>query len=248
MSQKLHITINAARVRLEIPEQKWVFEQENRIAYDRQSNKMLALGESEETLQAQQGAEWPAFRRRAVFERLFEQSPAGPVFDYFALEFWLSKAEAAHGRSTILRPNELWDIDLKLDSEEKLSKGRRLELIYYLQERAKTLWINGKEYTIALSRRRLETGLRLLLTMILPLLALYFGLQANFSGLGEFDWQNWRGLVLAVGAALLIYLVGIAAWMLLARRWLPGGYLRYQLRRVRLPRRLARWLAARLLP
>lgn len=87
MTRKLHFNINANQVRLEIPEQKWVLQQANLVVYDRQTQRMLYLGESEADLKKQLGAEWVEFRRRAAFERLFAPTPAGPVFDFLALDY-----------------------------------------------------------------------------------------------------------------------------------------------------------------
>lgn len=144
-------------------------------------------------------------------------------------------------------PGSGWDVEMRLDTEKQLSKGRRLELVYALQERARTLFINGHEYTIAPSRRWLELLLRVALLLVLPLLVLYLGLQGTFSGGGAAGASIWVGLALTLAAALGLYLVGLAGWLWLAQRWVPASYLRYQLRRVRLLRPAARWLAQRLL-
>jgi hypothetical protein len=142
-----------------------------------------------------------------------------------------------------------FDIDLRIDGYERFTPERRQALESFLQSdlRARKLVINGSRVDSPPALRSLEAWVRILFTLTVPYLfigaAVFIALGLPESSLpGGSKWVA-LGLILLLGGG--VELLGIAAWMVVMRRFLPTGYLRYFLPRLpmqSLTRRLANFL------
>ena len=227
---------------------------DNRVAYDPARLTMLSFGENEARLKSEMGTDWPAFRQKAAFTRIFDPQAKGPIFDFHVLEILLLRMrQQAFPKRFIGRVSWPWngmDMQAEIQDYEQLSLGRRREFEYYLQDfqQVNHLSVNGKDCTIPMARRYLQAGVGTFLRTLLPALVLYGGLVASID-----YWREELALALgitAIGAAgaLAVYLLGTAIYLYMFRGRLPHGYLRYQLRgRISWLRKLTRWLSDRLL-
>jgi hypothetical protein len=97
---------------------------------------MLSYGENEAKLKSEMGTDWPVFRQKAAFTRIFDPQAKGPIFDFHILEHLLLKTrEQAFPKRFFGYVNWLWDaIDMQVEIQdyERLSLGRRREFEYYL--------------------------------------------------------------------------------------------------------------------
>lgn len=254
MKCDLIITINVERIVIEYPQSAEKTELVNRVGYDKSRLAIKTVGKTEKELKASLDSDWVSFQQKIAFVRVFDPQAKGPIFDYQVMEYLFTLARQklfssqAAQKFAFLAP--ALEVHLKIEGYERLSIGRQRELEYYLQDfqNVKSLQINQRDCTIPTKLRVLQSAGALVLRVLLPALVLYIGLFTLTRAWDQDVVFFAVSLAANVLAAGLVYFVGTALWLVLFRRLLPHGYLRYQLRSgPKFLRFASRWVAARLL-
>ncbi|MCU0484511.1 MAG: hypothetical protein MUC85_00240 [Anaerolineales bacterium] len=254
MPLPIHLKIDAKQIHLEDPEGGIRIRLENQVAYDTRRLTLISYGKSADQLKAEMGADWQDFSRNTAFVRIFDPKTIGPVFDYQVIDLLFHRLfqQIPSGNPGLLKKMSKPSLEIKAEIQdyERLSLGRRRELEYHLQDfqGAQRLWINGEERTIPLKWRTLQAWSGWVLRLLLPMLLLFGGLLTIFT---QPKQQAVQLLLTAAGwitVSVLTFFLGTILWILIFRKKLPSGYLRYQLRSSgAILRRPTRWLAEKLL-
>ena len=248
------LRINPEHIRLEAPERAISIQLVNQVAFDSRRLTLLSYGKSAEALKAELGTDWHDTIQHTSFAQIFDPRSTGPIFDYQVIDLLMHRLYQQFSPGPTLSLGQLFKIPLEIQAEiqdyGQLSLGRQRELEYHLQDfqRAHRLRINGEDRTISLRWRVIQNWAGWLLRLLIPMMMLFGGFLTIFT---RQDQQISQFLGTAAGwiaASILAYFLGTIFWMLMFRKKLPAGYLRYQLRSSgALMRRPTRWLAEILL-
>jgi hypothetical protein len=250
----VHLRIDPKHIRLEAPERAISIRLANQVAYDSRRITLISYGKSAEALQVELGTDWREYMQHTTFAQIFDPKSTGPIFDYQVIDLLMQRLQQQLSPGRTLSLGQLFKIPLEIKAEiqdyKLLSLGRQRELEYHLQDfqRAHRLWINGEDRTISLRWRVIQNWVGWVLRLLIPIMMLFGGFLTIFT---RQDQQISQFLGTAAGwiaASILAYFLGTILWMLIFRKVLPTGYLRFQLRSSgALMRRPTRWLAEKLL-
>jgi hypothetical protein len=250
----LVLRVTQETLRLEYPHLGEVKQYPNTVVYNKDTLQIEDFFVSEAELKTRLGKNWSAFRQVGGLGRAFDPHPQGPVFDFPVLAGLLEKArqhifpKRPFGKRAL--PWNRIDLALNYGDFDRLPLGRQRELEYYLYDfqHIHRLALNGKDITLAPSLRWQQWLVGFVLRGLLPVLCLYGGLMKTVQVWEQGPWPALGWLLGGLVGAVILYILGTAAWLWFYRPRLPHGYLRYQLRsRSNWLRGLNRWLAGKLL-
>ncbi len=242
----LTITVSPDCIRVQASGTNFDEELPNSVAYDLETRQPLVFGATPETLAREDPQAWEThWQATTGFSALFTPETPPYQLETMFLDYYqfLATDRKRPGWLDVLL-NHWQDFSFRIEGYEAWPAERRQRFAFDLQtQRARRLSVNGRELAIPFWKRRLAFWSEIGFTYLFPI----GGFAWIFSQTSLFDRPAlyYPALVLT---PLLAAILGMAAWMLLARRLVPAAYLRYTARPGSFMRAVWDWLAARLLP
>lgn len=200
----------------------------NRVVYRKKDGRLLALGETEESVRTRLGGQydWDAGEVRSG--SLFTAEGGNLVYEVQAMEGF---TRLLHRQSQAARPIthfltklvDGFDYSLTIQGYESYPESRRNSLEQSLQAHLRLRWllINDQAVHIPMWKRNLEFWLRRSLTLILPLAATVAGYLTMPRHVAS-NPLTFLGYLLFI--TYFTYYAGKILWMVLTRWIVPTDY------------------------
>lgn len=254
MNYTFKLRVTPDHLQASLPGEAYNHELPNVVAVFKDKKRVAALGETKDALRKRLGERWDELKDQLLFRPVF-QPDGDPELDHYVLYSLARTAfRQAHAQAKTNAPRlrlpllsrNTYDFELDLPEYARFDPSRQERLQYFAQVelRARRLAINGLSVEQPPAARRWELLARILLVVLLPYTILIAGAYVAVRQ-AQAD-QVITAIAGLVVVGVLLQALGQATWMLLMRRRLALGYLRYLL--PRLPYQvIARWLAGKLL-
>lgn len=223
--------VTPSTLTIKVPSVNFDYQAPNVVAYDTESLKILAIGESETDIQEQTGPKWEEIKHKIGFTATFGIDDKYQDLDFMVIDYYLILAHLKVRNTNI--PTlfaryyiDRYDCNIWIDGYERFPVERRQKYEYYLQSfhKVRKLIINGHEVQIPDRMRIFEQIFRSSISIfpyLMMLLGLFWGAE-HVSGNYLIPY-----LISLLFIIIIMAFIGILAWMLVMRRYLPRSYLRY---------------------
>jgi hypothetical protein len=216
--------INNDRVSVEIPEKNLSTNKPNVVFFDSQTNGIVDIGESEETIRNNVLEYEKEFPTHLIIGKSFQyDDEKSGFFDLMVVEFYLWSLY--YGKKKLPIALEAIDFDFYIPDYEKWTEQRKLRFEYSLMAdyKARHLVINNVSKEVPVEKRRIEKTLRLFLTVLLPLVMFYAGLAVT---------ESIQGFIFVFLISFVSIVAGVIVWALISKTLLPKPYLAFILPKI----------------
>lgn len=224
------LKISPDHIWLEVPQAGLSSRILNVVWYETATHQLVSFGESEEEIQPNDQRDEASgasqLSRQALFRPTSESLFEWMFFEYQTFRVhMLIRTPAVLQWLTWFGGIDRFDYELSIADYSSWPVHKRLDLQYFLQrtQKAATLRINGQNVEIPLWKRRVEKGIRSILTWAGPVATILLILF-------HLDVADPANIILGLSAIILLTAfasrLGSILWAIVLRDFVPRSYLR----------------------